>query len=569
MNQTRTFLIFAWLVVATLLFMAWESDKAPRPAATAATTTQAAAPVADGGDSTVPSASAAGTVPQGHATPAMQAPAATTAASTAPAVTVTTDVLRVVLDGGVVREADLLAYPQAATPGAAPVRLFASDAARFYQAQSGWVSTTNAAPSHEAGFLPVGDRRAYALPAGAERVEVPFQWTGPDGVTIRRTYVFTRGSYAVQVRDDIANAGAKPWQGFVYRQLERVPPAVKSGFTHPESYSFHGAAWFGAGDGFEKRKFAKYEEGGSVDEAVTGGWIAMLQHHFFAAWIPGDKDQGKFSLAAPRVGGAMHAVIRDVGPGVSVAPGASAETTARLWVGPKLVKQIQAQHVPGLERAVDFSSYAWLAWIAELLFAVLAFVHGLVGNWGWAIIGLVVIVKALMFPLSAAQYKSMAKMRRFQPRIEQLKERYGDDKQKFQMAMMELYKKEKINPVGGCLPLLVQMPIFLALYYTLLESVELRQAPWIGWIHNLTAPDPYFILPVINIAVTWATQKLSPATIADPMQRKMMQIMPVAMGVMFAFFPAGTVLYWVTNGSLGLLQQWWMTRKYGGTAKPA
>jgi YidC/Oxa1 family membrane protein insertase len=569
MNQTRTFLIFAWLVVATLLFMAWESDKAPRPAATAATTTQAAAPVADGGDSTVPSASAAGTVPQGHATPAMQAPAATTAASTAPAVTVTTDVLRVVLDGGVVREADLLAYPQAATPGAAPVRLFASDAAHFYQAQSGWVSTTNAAPSHEAGFLPVGDRRAYALPAGAERVEVPFQWTGPDGVTIRRTYVFTRGSYAVQVRDDIANAGAKPWQGFVYRQLERVPPAVKSGFTHPESYSFHGAAWFGAGDGFEKRKFAKYEEGGSVDEAVTGGWIAMLQHHFFAAWIPGDKDQGKFSLAAPRVGGAMHAVIRDVGPGVSVAPGASAETTARLWVGPKLVKQIQAQHVPGLERAVDFSSYAWLAWIAELLFAVLAFVHGLVGNWGWAIIGLVVIVKALMFPLSAAQYKSMAKMRRFQPRIEQLKERYGDDKQKFQMAMMELYKKEKINPVGGCLPLLVQMPIFLALYYTLLESVELRQAPWIGWIHNLTAPDPYFILPVINIAVTWATQKLSPATIADPMQRKMMQIMPVAMGVMFAFFPAGTVLYWVTNGSLGLLQQWWMTRKYGGTAKPA
>ena len=263
------------------------------------------------------------------------------------------------------------------------------------------------------------------------------------------------------------------------------------------------------------------------------------------------------------------AVIRDVGPGVSVAPGASAQTTARLWVGPKLVKQIQAEHVPGLERAVDFSSYAWLAWIAELLFAVLAFVHGLVGNWGWAIIGLVVIVKALMFPLSAAQYKSMAKMRRFQPRIEQLKERYGDDKQKLQMAMMELYKKEKINPVGGCLPLLVQMPIFLALYYTLLESVELRQAPWIGWIHNLTAPDPYFILPVINIAVTWATQKLSPATIADQMQRKMMQIMPVAMGVMFAFFPAGTVLYWVTNGSLGLLQQWWMTRKYGGTAKPA
>ncbi len=570
MNQTRTFLIFAWLVVATLLFMAWGRDKATPEVATGAPATAAAASVSAGTGSSVPSASAAGSVPQpqaGAAAPAMSAAAPDTAM--APAVTVTTDVLRVALDGGAVREADLLGYPQTATPGAAPVRLFASDAAHFYQAQSGWVSTTNAAPNHEAGFVPVGEQRAYVLPAGAERIEVPFQWTGPDGVTIRRTYVFTRGSYAVQVRDEIANAGTQPWQGFVYRQLERVPPVVQTGFTHPESYSFHGAAWFGANNGFEKRKFAKYDEGGSVDAAVTGGWIAMLQHHFFAAWIPGDKDAGKFSLASQGTGTGARALIREVGPGVSVAPGTRAETTARLWVGPKLVKQIQAQHVPGLERAVDFSSYAWLAWIAELLFAVLAFVHGLVGNWGWAIIGLVVIVKALMFPLSAAQYKSMAKMRRFQPRIEQLKERYGDDKQKLQMAMMELYKKEKINPVGGCLPLLLQMPVFLALYWTLLESVELRQAPWIGWIHNLTAPDPYFILPIINIAVTWATQKLSPATIADPMQRKMMQIMPVAMGVMFAFFPAGLVLYWVTNGSLGLLQQWWMTRKYGGPAKPA
>ncbi len=571
MNQTRTFLIFAWLVVATLLFMAWGRDKATPPADT--TATPAAAATAAAGDSTVPSATAAsaGTVPQPGAAPAMSAPATAAAGnvpSGAPAVTVTTDVLRVVLDGGTVREADLLGYPQKPEPGAPPVRLFASDAAHFYQAQSGWVSAANPAPSHETGFVPVGAQRAYALPAGAERVEVPFEWTGPDGVTIRRTYVFARGSYAVQVRDEISNAGGKPWQGFVYRQLQRVPPVVQSGFTHPESYSFHGSAWF-AGDSFEKRKFAKYGEGGSVDAHVTGGWIAMLQHHFFSAWIPEAKDASTFSLASPRVGAGTHALIREVGPGVNVAPGARAETTARLWVGPKLVKQIQAQQVPGLERAVDFSSYAWLAWIAELLFAVLAFVHGLVGNWGWAIIGLVLIVKLLMYPLSAAQYKSMAKMRRFQPRIEQLKERYGDDKQKFQMAMMELYKKEKINPVGGCLPLLVQMPVFLALYWTLLEAVELRQAPWIGWIHNLTAPDPYFILPAINIAVMFLTQKLTPATIADPMQRRMMQYMPVAMGVMFAFFPAGLVLYWVTNGSLGLLQQWWMTRKYGGAAKPA
>ena len=563
MNQTRTFLIFAWLAVATLLFMAWSRDNAA-PAASIANTADVAQVDAASGDSTVPTV-ARGAVPDAPTASMSATPEAPAAVVTgAPAVTVTTDVLRVVLDGGNVRQADLLHYPQTTEPGSAPMRLFASDAAHFFQAQSGWVSSTGAAPSHEAGFVPAGAQRDYVLADDADTLEVPFQWTGPDGVSIRRTYTFTRGNYAVQVRDEVANAGTQPWQGYVYRQLVRVPPVIETGFTKPESYSFHGAAWFGSVDKFEKRKFADFEEDGPLDKAVTGGWIAMLQHHFFAAWIPGEKDASRFALASPKgTGGHSQALVRELGPGVSVAPGARAQTSARLWVGPKLVRQIESQDVPGLERAVDFSSYSVMAWIAGLLFAVLAFLHGIFGNWGWAIIGLVVIIKGLMFPLSAAQYKSAAKMRRFQPRIEQLKERYGDDKQKLQMAMMELYKKEKINPVGGCLPVLVQMPVFLALYWTLLESVELRQAPWIGWIHNLTAPDPYFILPAINIAVMWATQKLTPTPIADPMQRKMMQYMPVAMGVMFAFFPAGLVLYWVTNGSLGLLQQWWMLRKYG------
>ena len=229
---------------------------------------------------------------------------------------------------------------------------------------------------------------------------------------------------------------------------------------------------------------------------------------------------------------------------------------------PKLVANIQSQQVPGLERAIDFSRFSIMATLAGWLFWVLAKLHGLFGNWGWAIVGLVVIIKAVMFPLSAAQYKSMAKLRKFQPRMAQLKERYGDDRQKLQQAMMELYKKEKINPVGGCLPLLVQMPVFLALYWMLAESVELRHAPWILWIDDLTARDPYFVLPVINMALMWATQKLNPMTGIDPMQAKMMQFMPLVFGVMFAFFPAGLVLYWVTNAGLGLAQQWWMIRKY-------
>ncbi|MFS8064026.1 MAG: membrane protein insertase YidC [Luteimonas sp.] len=555
MNQTRTFLIFAWLMVATLLWMAWSKEHAAAPLPV---------PAASGASSTAPSVSgtnvpALPSVPTAPSAATMNATPDTVVVDSAPALTVTTDVLRVTLDGGAIHSADLLQYPQSTETGSAPVRLFANDAAHFFEAQSGWVSSTGAAPTHEAGFVPEASQRDFNLAAGSNALSVPFVWHGANGVSIRRTYTFTRGDYAVGVRDEVINAGNAPWQGYVYRQLLRVPPQVQTGMTHPESYSFHGAAWFSGKDKFEKRKFAKYGEDAQLDKQVSGGWIAMLQHHFFAAWIPGASDASTFSTAMTR----GQALIRELGPGVTVAPGASVSSEARLWVGPKLVKQIEAQKVPGLERAVDFSSYAVMAWLAGLLFAVLSFLHGLFGNWGWSIIGLVVLIKLAMYPLSAAQYKSAAKMRRFQPRIEQLKERYGDDKQKFQMAMMELYKKEKINPVGGCLPVLVQMPVFLALYWTLLESVELRQASWIGWIHNLTAPDPFFILPAINIAVMWATQKLTPSPGMDPMQKKMMQIMPLAMGVMFAFFPAGLVLYWVTNGSLGLLQQWWMTKRHG------
>ena len=556
MNQTRTFLIFAWLMVVALLWVNWNKEQAAAPAAAPATTA-AATSVPSVSGTTVPSLPS---VPAAPSAATMSATPDSVAAGAAPTVTVTTDVLRVTLDGGAIHSADLLRYPQSTEAGSAPVRLFADDAAHFFQAQSGWGSSTGPAPTHEAGFVPEASQRDFNLAAGSSTLAVPFAWHGANGVSIRRTYTFTRGDYAVSVRDEVINAGSAPWQGYVYRQLLRVPPQVPSGMTHPESYSFHGAAWFNGKDKFDKRKFADYGEDAQLDARQTGGWIAMLQHHFFAAWIPAANDASTFSTAMMP---GNQALIRELGPGVSVAPGASVSTQARLWVGPKLVKQIEAQQVPGLERAVDFSSYAIMAWLAGLLFAVLSFLHGLFGNWGWSIIGLVVLIKLAMYPLSAAQYKSAAKMRRFQPRIEQLKERYGDDKQKFQMAMMELYKKEKINPVGGCLPVLVQMPVFLALYWTLLESVELRQAPWIGWIHNLTAPDPFFILPAINIAVMWATQKLTPSPGMDPMQKKMMQFMPLVFGVMMAFFPAGLVLYWVTNGGLGLLQQWWMTKRHG------
>jgi len=566
MNQTRTLLIFAWLMVATLLWMEWGKERAaPPPVATAtsapsAATTGTVPAVVD----TDPAAPAAATIP---APPAIANAPSTPAPDGATVVSVDTDVLRVKLDGGAIHSAELLRYPQTTQAGSPPVRLFDDAPARLFQAQSGWVSSSGAAPSHESGFVPASNNRQFALGRGIDTIAVPFLWQGPNGITIRRTYTFGRGDYTVQVRDQVINAGTAPWQGYVYRQLLRVPPVVKTGMTHPEGYSFHGAAWYSPQDKFEKRKFEDFSEDGALEKAVAGGWIAMLQHHFFAAWIPESDARSTFSLATPSPatsqGIAGQYLIRELGPAVSVAPGTTATTQARLWVGPKLVKRIESQAVPGLDRAVDFSSYSLMAALGNALFWLLEKLHRLFSNWGWSIIGLVVVIKLALYPLSAAQYKSMARMRRFQPRIEQLKQRYGEDKQKFQMAMMELYKKEKINPVGGCLPILLQMPVFLALYWVLLESVELRHAPWLGWIQNLTAPDPYFILPALNMAVMWATQKLSPTPGMDPMQKKMMQIMPLVFGVMFAFFPSGLVLYWVTNGALGLLQQWWMTKRHG------
>ncbi|WP_363799712.1 membrane protein insertase YidC [Lysobacter firmicutimachus] len=562
MNQTRAFLILAWLMVATLLWMEWGKEKSAPPAPPPA----ALAPASSVPSAAAAAPSAAGVPGAPSAVPTPAAPGAAVSAATAGndgLVTVTTDVLKVNLRGGEMSEADLLKYPVTSDKDSPPMRLLASDATLYFVAQSGWVSQGKPAPTHESGFRYAGAQRNLVLNPGSNEIAVPFVWTGADGVSIQRTYTFRRGDYAVRVRDEVTNAGTAPWQGYVYRQLSRVPRelAHKGPFS-PEQYSFQGAAWYSPTDKYEKRKFDKFAEDGKLDKSVTGGWIAMLQHHFFAAWIPGEKDAGQFSLEQLNAGAAPQYLIRDLGPGVNVAPGAKASTEARLWIGPKLVKQIEAQKVQGLDRAVDFSSYSIFATLANGLFWLLDKLHGLFGNWGWAIVGLVVLLKLALYPLSAAQYKSAAKMRKFQPRVAQLKERYGDDKQKFQMALMELYKKEKINPVGGCLPVLPQIIIFMTLYWMLAESVELRHAPWFAWIQDLTARDPFFVLPVINIAIMWTTQKLTPMTGMDPAQAKMMQFMPLIFGVILAFLPAGLVLYQVANGGLGLLQQWLTTKRY-------
>ena len=565
MNQTRVFLFFAWLMVATLLWMEWGKFNAPKPAVAPTTSSQSV----DASSSTVPSASTlpavenpASTSVPGVPIAAPTVPSSTASHSATQRVVVSSDLLRLTIDGGSVLEADLLKYPQTKAAGSLPVRLFTQDPAHFYVAQSGWISKDGTAPNHERGFVPENGVASVTLAPGAAEATVPFIWKGENGVTIRRTYTLKRNDYAINVRDEVVNTGTAPWQGTVYRQLLRQPPIIKTGMTNPESFSFSGATWYSTQKQYERLKFAKYMDDGKLDQSATGSWIAFLQHHFFSAWIPDPKAQ--VNLQTDELSG--RALIREVGPGVNVGTGQKAITEARLYVGPKLIEQMKAQGVPGLHRAVDYSQFSIFDFIGQGLFWILSHLHSLFGNWGWSIIGLVVLVKLALYPLSNKQYESANKMRALAPRVAQLKERYGDDRAKHQAAMMELYKKEKVNPMGGCLPILVTMPIFLALYWVLVESVELRQAPWFLWIHDLTARDPYFILPALNMLVMWTTQKMTPAVGMDPMQQKMMQFMPLVFGVMMALFPSGLVLYWVTNGSLGLLQQWWVGKKHG---KPA
>jgi YidC/Oxa1 family membrane protein insertase len=562
MTSTRPVLLFALLFVGYFIYAAWQQDYGAK----LVTVPTASAPTADAPATTTPAASAADIPAQVTATATASVPVAAEEKS-APTIEVQTDVLRVAIStsGGSLVRADLLAYPIDPKDKTQPVRLLDDGAAHFFVAQSGLISNGAPAPSHKAVFS--AQKNSYALAAGEDRIEVPLTWQDASGLSVRKVYVFTRGSYLIESREEISNGSSAPWTGNEYRQLQRVPPVVaKSGLFslyNPEAYAFAGAAWYSPQDKFQKLAFAKFAESPLKREAA-GGWAAMLQHYFFAAWIPAAGETDQFSTDVVPVDGTPRYLIRTVSPAVTVAPNQSATIATRLYVGPKLQSEL-ANIAPGLELTAD---YGILTVISQPLHWILVQLHKLVGNWGLAIILLVLLIKLVLYKPSEAQYRSMAKMKQFQPRLQALKERYGDDKQKLNAATMELYQKEKINPLGGCLPVLIQMPIFLGLLWVLQESVELRQAAFFGWIQNLSAPDPFFILPILNGVAMMATQWLSPSAPGmDPMQARMMKTMPLIFAVMFAFAPAGLTLYWTMNGWLSLLQQWIITQRVGGAAK--
>jgi len=564
MTSPRNLLLIALLLILSLLWMQWQEDYGrgtpPAPAATTGTPNgSTAAPAANAiapGSPEIPTASSTPSTPASATTPSTAAPAS----STTPRVVVTTDVLRLEIDphGGNIVVADLLAYPQQPKDFAHPVRLLDDSASRFFEAQSGLVSAQGVAPDHTAMFS--AEKNEYVLTDGVDSIEVPLTWTDASGLQVRKVFVLTRGSYVIEQRQEIANKGSAGWSGNAYRQLQRVPPVIDTSgikaYSNTERYSFIGAAYYNPVDKFQKLKFDNFEKE-ALNKSFADGWAAMLQHYFFAAWIPPAAEVDQYATAVVHGGDATRYLIRTVSPVITIAPGETKTDSARLYVGPKLQSTVD-QVAPGLSLTADYGIFTV---ISQPLHWILAQFHKLTGNWGFSIILLVLLIKAAFFKLSEAQYRSMARMRKMQPRIEALKERYGDDRQKMNQAMLELYQKEKINPLGGCLPMLVQIPVFFALYWVLLESVELRQAPFILWIQNLSAPDPYFVLPVLNGLAMIATQWLTPSAGMDPMQAKMMKIMPVAFSVLFAFFPAGLVLYWTVNGLLSLLQQWLITKR--------
>jgi len=474
-----------------------------------------------------------------------------------PVVVVTTDVLEIGIDlvGGTVVSSSLLDYPVVQENQAKKIELFNRSGEKLFVAQSGLLSN-QPAPNHTSNYSAA--RMNYELSGSADELRVPLTWEDESGLHVTKTFIFKRGKYDIDVRHTLTNDGDSAWSGSRYDQLQKAQELDddNGGFSNPGRYSFNGIAFFSPEEKFEKVDFDDVADE-PFQRSFSGGWLSMVQHYFFAAWIPPQAEVNNYSTLQYSPSGWPRYIARAVSPQVMVSAGASHEFNSLLYVGPKLQDQLEGI-APGLEHTVNYGIFTVFS---KPLFWLMSKIHNYVNNWGWAIIFLTVLIKLAFFKLTEAQFKSMARMRKLQPRVEALKERYGDDRQRMSQAMMEMYKKEKVNPLGGCLPILVQIPIFIALYWVLLESVELRQAPFVGWITNLSVRDPYFILPALNAIFMILTQRLTPTTGMDPMQAKMMKAMPVVFSVMFAFFPAGLVLYWATNAGLSLAQQWYITRK--------
>jgi YidC/Oxa1 family membrane protein insertase len=473
-----------------------------------------------------------------------------------------TDVLQLAIDleGGDIIELALPKYLEKIDVPDVPFTLLERNNTRTYVAQSGLIGTDGIDRNGRPLFTTPSSR--YTLEQGKETLQVELRWQDDNGVKVTKRFSFQRGEYLIKVDYLVENGSDSRWQANLFGQLKRdsspAPSANAQGSMglHP----FLGAALTQPDDHFTKFSFEDMAED-PFKAVLPGGWIAMIQHYFLSAWIPNPAQSHTYSTRVTKSG---FNIAGFTSPALVLDPGQLGEVGAEFYAGPK--DQYRLKEIsPYLDLSVD---YGWLWWIAQPLFWLLTKIHGLVGNWGVAIILLTVLIKAAFFKLSATSYKSMANMRRVQPKMVDIREQFADDKQKQSQAMMELYRKEKINPMGGCLPILVQMPVFISLYWMLMESVELRQAPFVLWIKDLSVMDPYFVLPLLMGASMYFMQKLNPPP-PDPMQAKIMQWMPVVFTFFFLWFPAGLVLYWVVNNLLSMAQQYVITRQIEGAADKA
>ncbi len=551
MRRTLLWVVFSMSLV--LLWDAWNKHTG-QPSLFGA---REPAPVAAAGP-------AASTVPAGGPTPAATSAMPAAAAGAVPAapaaapapgtlVTVSTDLVKATFDtlGGNLVHLELLRYADALDPKQ-PVVLFDRSAQRVYAAQTGLISNTGALPNHLTPMTALPGKTA--LEDGADVLHVAFESAEVNGVKLRKTWSLARGSYVATVAHEVVNNGAAPVQPQLYLQLVRDgnPPAGESSFY----FTFTGPAMYTDAAKFRKVEFKDIEKGKAEhDKSASDGWIAMVQHYFASAWLLPAGTPREYRTA--KVSDNLYSIAM-VQALPAVAPGTSAKAEAQLFAGPQEENRLEAL-APGLELVKD---YGWFTILAKPLFWLLDQLYKLLHNWGWAIVALVVLLKIAFYWLNHKAYASMAKMKAVNPRVMEMRERLKDNPQQMQQEMMRIYREEKVNPLGGCLPILVQMPFFIALYWVLLSSVEMRNAPWIGWITDLSAKDPYFILPLLMTASSLLQTWLNP-TPPDPVQAKMMWIMPLVFSVMFFFFPAGLVLYWLTNNILSIAQQWFINKRLG------
>ena len=548
MDNTRLFLFAAIAFVAMLIWQQWQLDYGPKPVVSSEPTDSSAITQA-GGDTLegIDLPDLADGLAPATSSGSQQS---TGSLESSRLITVETDVVTVLIDtkGGVVRSLKLKQYPISLDQPDKGLELIHSDADSVHILQSGLRNRSNTAPTHHSLFQV--EQNEFILKDGMDELVVPLFWS-ENGVNVVKTYHFRRGDYLIDVNHRVENKSDSDWQGSQYRQIQRSRPLSESRIL----ITYTGAVYYNEVEKYEKVDFDDMEDSQLKLESL-GGWIAMLQHYFMSAWIPSQEGKNLvYSIANTKQSPATYTIgMRS--ENLLVAPGSSAEFNSQLFVGPKLVKRLE-EISPGLDLTVD---YGVLTFLSKPLYWLLSFYHDYVGNWGFAIILLTMTIKGAFYKLSETSYRSMAKMRKVGPRLKALKERHGGDRQKMNAAMMELYKTEKINPMGGCLPILVQIPVFIALYWALLESVDLRQAPFILWIEDLSVMDPYFVLPIIMGVSMLVQQKLNP-TPPDPIQAKVMMALPFVFTFFFAFFPAGLVLYWVVNNILSITQQWIITKR--------